>query len=575
MQTISINQSKMNVPQRRGVFLRAAVLFTAILQYSENIEAQDIETIHKQKPVQVSGGVAVNTTYYDAQGIENRRDPFYWMLNANLNFNFFGIVQAPFSMTLSQQDKRFSQPQPFNRFGISPKYKMVTAHLGHRTMNFSEYTLAGNMFLGAGVEVVPQNSFVRVSAMYGQLAKPVEKSAQEGLVFAKPTFRRLGYGMKVGLGREKHMVDLIFFKAWDDPNSITVTDTVDVITPEDNLVMAVHSKNELGEKVAVEFEYAYSLFTRDKRAVVVPADDYSFVNNLGGLFRPNMSSEFNNALTASVNYNGQGYQANIKYRKIDPGYRTLGSSFLNNGLEDITGGLSWNMFQQKVNISTNAGVQTSSKETSVVRVIYSVNLNYNASQRLTLNSSYSNFSTTTRQTQIQRDRLVDSLEYFQVTRNLTANVNYKLGNESNPITLLLSSNIQDATDSENNSSTFYSVSVGEQMKVLKEWQLGISGAYNKNYSAAFENTTMGPVLNLSRPFMEGKIRSAFSVALLNSYLGDRLQSKVTNVSLTNNIRVAKKHSFAINGYYLKNEDTSAEGRKYSEIRGMLNYNYSF
>jgi hypothetical protein len=559
--------------QRSGTFVRVAALLFTALQYT-GLNAQDLETIHKQKPVQMNGGVAVNTTYYDAEGIENRRDPFYWMMSANLNFNFFGIVQAPFSMTLSQQDKRFSQPQPFNRFGISPKYKMVTAHLGHRTMNFSEYTLAGAMFLGAGVDVVPANSFVRVSAMYGRLAKAVEKSAQEGLVFAKPTFRRLGYGMKVGLGREKHMVDLIFFKAWDDVNSIAVTDSLEV-TPEDNLVMAVHSKNELGEKVAVEFEYAYSLFTRDKRSVETASDDYSFVNNLGGLFRPNMSSEFNKALTASLNYNGGWYQANLKYRKIDPGYRTLGSAFLNNGLEDITGGLSWSMFKQKVSVATNAGLQTSDKETSVVRVIYSLNLNYNASQRLTLNSSYSNFSTTTRQTQIQRDRLVDSLEYFQVTRNLTANINYKLGNESNPIILMLSSNIQDATDNQNNSSTFYSLSIGEQMKILREWQFGVSGAYNKNYSAGFENTTLGPVINLSRPFMEGKIRSAFSIAMLNSYLGDRLQSKITNMSLTNNLRVGKKHSFAINAYYLINEDTSAEGRKFSEIRGMLNYNYSF
>lgn len=553
---------------------RVAVVFILIVFGSLNLKAQDLETIKDQKLVQVNGGVGVNTTFYDAHGIDNRRDPFYWMVNANLNFNFLNIIQAPFSMTLSQQDKRFSQPQPFNRFGMSPRYKMITAHLGHRTMNFSEYTLAGNMFLGAGVEVVPKGSFVRVSAMYGRLAKAVEKSAQQGMVFTKPTFKRLGYGMKLGLGREKNMVDLIFFRAWDDVHSIPITDSLDV-TPEENLVMGIHTKNEIGEKIAVELEYAYSLFTRDKRSPEPITTDYSFTNNLGGLFKPNMSSQFNNAFTATVNYNGQWYQANLKYRNIDAGYRTLGSAFLNNGLKDLTGGLTWNMFQQKLNISTNAGLQQSAKENSVVRVIYAINLNYNATQRLSLSSTYSNFSTTTRQTQIQRSSLVDSLEYFQVTRNYGVNVNYKLGQEGNPKTLFLAASMQDATDNRNTASTFYSLSAGEQMKLAQHWQVSISGCYNKNYSSMFHNTSVGPLLNLNRAFMEGKIRSAFSVAFLNSYLNDKLQSQVTNVSITNNLRVAKKHSFAVNLYYLKNKETSEEGKEFSEIRAMFNYNYSF
>lgn len=552
--------------------LAFAVLFICVSQV--RVSAQDLETIKDQKLLKVNGGVSVNTTFYDAQGIDNRRDPFYWMLNANLNFNILNIIQAPFSMTLSQQDKKFSQPQPFNRFGMSPRYKMVTAHLGHRSMNFSEYTLAGTMFLGAGVEVTPKESFVRVSAMYGQLAKPVARSAQSGLVFTKPTFRRMGYGAKLGLGREKHQVDLIFFRGWDDANSIPVTDSLDV-TPEENLVLGFHTHNQLGDRVAFEFEYAYSLFTRDTRSVQPEASSYSFLNNLGGLYTPNLSSEFNNALTTSLNYNGDWYQANIKYRKIDPGYRTLGAAFLNNGMKDITGGLSWSMFRQKVNVSTNGGFQQTTKESSVVRVIYSFDVNYNASERLALNTSYSNFSTTTRQTQLQRTQLNDTLEYFQVTRNYAVNVNYKLGKAENAASLLLSGSMQEATDNNGTASTFYSLSLGEQMKIARVWQLTVTGAYNKNFTSGIENSSIGPVLNLNRAFLEGKIRSSMGVAVLNSYNDEKRVSQVRNFSLTNNLRVGKKHSFALNFYYLKNIDMSAEGREFSEIRAMVNYNYSF
>lgn len=550
-----------------------AVLMVIFSVGCYSVHAQDIETIHKQKILKVNGGLTANTTFYNAQGIANRRDPFYWMFSANMNLNILGIIQAPFSVTLSQQNKTFSQPQPFNRFGISPKYKNVTTHVGHRTMNFSEYTLAGVMFLGAGVEVVPKEGNVRVSAMYGQLAKAVEKSAQEGLVFAKPTFKRTGYGMKLGLGQKKNLVDLIFFKAEDDVNSIPLSPELDV-TPEENLVLALHSKHEVSDKIAVELEFAHSLFTRDSRSVEATSQSYSFVNNLGGLFKPNTSTEFNDALTASVNYNGKGYQANVKYRKIDPGYRTLGSAFLNNGLKDLTGGVSWSMLQRKINISTNAGVQQSTKENSVVRVIYAGNMNYNSGNRLSLNTSYSNFSTTTRQVQIQRDIRIDSLEYFQVTRSGSFNANYKLGKENSSVALLLSANAQDATDNQDNASTFYSFNLGQQMKLLSLWQLAITASYNRNISKLMENTSVGPVMNLNRSFSEGKMRSSFSVALLKSFTEGILRSEVMNMSLTNSMRVAKKHSFGVNIYYLNNNEKGEQGRKFSEVRGMVNYNYS-
>jgi len=560
---------------QRHIIGRLILLFGMSIICTAQSAAQDVEQVLDQKALQVNGGVTANTTFYNASGIDNRRDPFFWMLSANLNFNILGIIQAPFSMTISQQNKNFSQPQPFNRFGISPTYKSVTAHLGHRSMNFSEYSLAGNIFLGVGVDVVPVNSFVRVSAMYGRFAKPVEKSAQEGLVFANPTFRRLGYGMKVGLGRKKHLVDLIFFRASDDEQSIALTEEV-LVTPEENIVLAIHSKNEISERIAVEFEYAYSLLTRDKRAEETAEKTFSFNNNLGGLFSPNISSEFNKAISTSVNYAGDGYQANIKYRRVDPGYRTLGSSFLNNGMTDVSGGLAWSMINQKMNISTNAGVQQSIKEeNSVQRAIYGVNMNYNVNERLSVNTNYANFATTTRQSQIQRDILVDSLEYFQVTRSGSVNANLKFGGESSGKTLFVAASLQDAFDSGNNASTFFNMNIGQQMKIAEQWQLSVSASFNKNKSALFENISTGPVMSINRSFLEGKIRTALSSAFLRSYLEGELQSEVINVSWTNNFKVGKKHGVSVNAYYLNNKLLAEDTSTYGEFRGMVNYNYSF
>jgi hypothetical protein len=113
------------------------------------------------------------------------------------------------------------------------------------------------------------------------------------------------------------------------------------------------------------------------------------------------------------------------------------------------------------------------------------------------------------------------------------------------------------------------------MNLGGQWQVGLSGAYNRNQSAAFENTSMGPMLNVSSVFREGMIRSSLAGAWLSTYVGKHKQSEVFNASVTNSIRVAKKHAVSINLYYLSNQEIGELGKKFSEVRGMVNYNYSF
>ncbi len=540
--------------------------------------AQDVEQIAKEDPVKVSGGLSVNTTAYTASGIENRRDPFFWQINSNLNFDILGIIQAPFSLSISQQNKNFAQAQPFNRFGISPKYKWLTLHLGHRSMRFSDYTLAGNLFLGAGVDVNKKDSFVRFSAMWGRFAKPVNRTAQSGLVFARPTFRRTGWGFKVGLGREKHNVDLILFTAKDDPNSIQITDTLE-ISPEENAVFGIVTTNEITDRISFEAEFAHSLFTRDANSPTVTLQQYSFVNNFGGLFEPNSTSEFNNAFRSAMTYAGQGYQLNIGYKRVDPGFRTLGSSFLNNDLEDITAGAGWNMFSGKVNMALNGGVQRNNLDDQLLsrvrRIIYSTSVNYAVSERLNVASNYANFSTTTRQSQLRRELLADSLEYFQVTRSGGVNLNYQTNGELVSHNLFLNTNIQDATDSEDNSSTFYNLTGGHQVRIAQDWGLTTSYTMNHNKTAGITNVTTGPILAVNRSLLQGKIRTTLSTSLLNAYMAGDLESRIVNVRWVNNLQVGKSHNFSLSSYYLNRDLQGEDPRTISELRVSMNYGYRF
>ena len=177
---------------------------------------------------------------------------------------------------------------------------------------------------------------------------------------------------------------------------------------------------------------------------------------------------------------------------------------------------------------------------------------------------------------MRTELFTDTLEYFQVTRSGSFNANYAIGRTPDSgNALMLSVNAQDATDSDYNDSQFYSLSLGNQLKILKEWSVGVSATYNRNISREIENASAGPVLNVNRSFRQGKVRSAAALAYLTAYVQDELQSKVLNASLTNSFKVGKKHAFGINAYYLRSEDISIDGKTFSEIRGIINYNYNF
>ena len=70
--------------------------------------------------VTIGGGIGVSTAFYSSFGAPAQRDPFYWQVSGSLDLTI-GQVSLPFSGTLNQQDRSFTQP--FNQYGVSPKYK--------------------------------------------------------------------------------------------------------------------------------------------------------------------------------------------------------------------------------------------------------------------------------------------------------------------------------------------------------------------------------------------------------------------------------------------------------------------
>jgi hypothetical protein len=251
---------------------RRKLFFVAILLLIfGKSEAQDIASFKKQKPFEIRGSVSAGLMFYGVSGIQNRRQPFSWYLSGAPTLKIYGVTM-PFSLTVSEQERRFSQP--FNQYGVSPYYKWVKLHLGYRNVRFGDFTLAGANFLGAGIELTPKN--LRLGFVYGQFARAVEEDTSgtdPRYRYLRPTYQRLGWAAKVGFGKPKAYLDFSFFKAKDIVGSIKTPSLRSRITPMENT--AVGLKNHFGlfkQKLVFDFELAASILTRDNRTDIKTED---------------------------------------------------------------------------------------------------------------------------------------------------------------------------------------------------------------------------------------------------------------------------------------------------------------
>jgi len=127
-----------------------SVLFLVAMWTMGALDAQDLSQVGRKGGVSLTGGLSAFGALYTTDLGDPRMAPLTWGLSGRLNVNIYE-VQLPFSFIFSEKERDFRQP--FNQFGVSPRYKWITAHIGHRTMQMSELTMSGQRFLGGGLEL--------------------------------------------------------------------------------------------------------------------------------------------------------------------------------------------------------------------------------------------------------------------------------------------------------------------------------------------------------------------------------------------------------------------------------------
>jgi hypothetical protein len=563
----------------RPLFLFLALPFIGL--------GQNLETIGKENPLTVSGGVSFNQIFYGASGIDSRRDPYSYYASGNINFSLYGW-SVPLSFSLSNQN--VSYQQPFNQYGIHPSYKWITAHAGYSSMSFSPYTLSGHLFKGVGVDLAPGEKF-RFSAMYGRLLKEVEPdSLNENASI--PSFKRMGYGFKARYGDAKYFGEISMFRAKDDSTSITYIPEDEGILPQENLVVSISGGVTFFQKLLLKAEFASSALTRDTRA---PENGGGGVfNYVGNLFTPKNTTSYYKAIKSNLTYSGNGYSVGAGYERIDPEYKTLGAYFFNSDLENITVNGATALVGGRVNLSVNVGTQRDnldgSKISTMRRWVSALNVGFTPNEKLNVSANYSNFQTYTniRSQFIDINQLtpydnLDTLNFTQITQNLNLNGNYLLpGSNKNKQNLSANISIMKAADEQggiqqNTGSIFYNMNTAYTMNIVPS-NLTLSASINvsQNKALSARSSTLGPTVAVSKSLFDKKLRLTGSYSMNNTYTEGSMLNRVNSLRGNASYSLKKKHNFNLSVVGLNRATQQEVGPKdFNEFTGTLGYSYSF
>lgn len=569
----------------KGPLLKIGVWLVFSL-VSTTTMSQNLESVGQSKPLTVTGGISANQIFYTASGIDSRRDPYAYFLSGNVNFNLYGW-SVPLSFSFSNQNLSFQQP--FNQYSIHPTYKWVTGHLGYTSMSFSPYTVNGHLFLGAGIDLAPEGKW-KFSALYGRFLKAIELDTTQSN--PAPAFKRMGYGFKVSYNEGGNTADLILFHAQDELNSIgTIPDSL-YIFPEENLVLSIGAGKTLFTHFILKAELATSALSRDTRSA--GSDDSHLLAKTGFLYSPRISSSYYNAFKASFDFQNDGYTIGVGYERIDPQYRTLGSYYFNNDLENITVNAATAIFQGKMNIAVSAGTQRDnldkSKISTLRRTVGSININYAPSEKLNFSGSYSTFQSYTniRSQFVDINQLtpydnLDTLNFTQLSSNATLSTMYSFGqNQQRKQNINFNFTFQNATDrqgdiEQNSGAQFYNMNTAYALSIVPQsltLSLSVNGTLNEGHGIS--SKTVGPTAAINKSFFEKKLRATLSSSYNNTYSSGVHVNAIINCRLNGSLNLQKKHSINLGiAVVNRNNKTGESAKSFTEYTGTLGYNYSF
>lgn len=545
---------------------------------SQFVTAQQLENLGNVKPFTINGNISNNLILASSNRYQQADQPFSNVLSGNVNATFYGI-SLPFSFTLGNKQRSYSQP--FNQFGLSPSYKWITVHVGYRNVRFSDFTLAGRTFAGAGIELTPGK--FRFGLVGGRFNQSTSTNEYAPTIDSMPQYKQKGFALKLGVGSTKTFVDLILMRIQDDSLSLKKNaNDYPGRLPAQNLLSGLNTKLTLSKTLTFEGEGAVSIFTSNMKAPLVDSSAGSIARKVSGIAVVNQSTMLYKAFRASLLYKKKDFSTKLEFRRIDPGYTSLGAYYFSSDLQNITVSPSFSLLKRKIMVRGSLGLQRDnldkSKKATSMRTIGSLGVSFNPSQVFGLDANYSNYSTNQR---AGKSPITDTTKVYQATQTISVSPRLMFMNTRHSQVILLMINRTNLNDNnpltqsltENAATT---ANLNYIISILAT-QISFTGGltYLGMKNAMFENKARGLSAGVSKMLAKGTLSVSWSNTLLfTDYLQNK--GKVFTTALATNYNLKTHHQFRLNLYYTGNFYPGGSTIKsFNEMKGDIGYVFTF
>jgi len=287
-------------------------------------------------------------------------------------------------------------------------------------------------------------------------------------------------------------------------------------------------------------------------------------------------------------------QFNLAHEWVQPGYRTLGALFFNNDFENWTIGTNLSLWEDKLALSTNTGIQRNNLNGNLPntsrRFVGDVNATLTLNESFNLNVSYSNFRNTSKLRSLSQPQiLIDSTILSQVNQNANLSVSYLMGEEkNNTITAAFSYNQANSIENDevqmDGAMTNYIASLSHSY-VFTASKLSLTSALlaTWNQTASQDLFSPSPTFSVSKSFLEDQLNATSAFSYVWVYTDGVFSNSVINWQAGLDYTLFEKHSLSMTFALINRKlgelpEEPTEGtinNSFREVLWRLNYRWNF
>lgn len=566
--------------------LAVKILYTGLifLLFCNTLQGQDLEQVKEKlsfkgkKPLTFHGNLSTGIGGYSSNSPNKRTAPLNWYVSGNPTVSIYGI-SLPFNFTYNETGRSLTHPFVYQFYGVSPRYKWITVHLGFRSLNFTDYTMTGMLFKGWGLELSPKKMrFAVFNGVTNQAVMPDTSSGANGIYLA--SYKRTLKGIKLGVGKGNTFTDVSLIKGKDDSSSLPYNPELLTIKPAENLALGVKSRIGFGKHWYIEGDGGLSLYTKNVRNDSILVS--SFLNKINEVITVNTTSSIYYAGHVMLGTQYKKWGISSRVREISNEYKTMGMYFVQGDIREYSVSPNLRLFKNRLTINSTLGFYKDNisglKATSTIRNIFNFNTNILLIKNFVIGANYANFGTSRTNGTAQ---LNDSVRFSVINQSMGVNIGYQIKGKVYNQAIQLVVNQQTAADRNefterftNSNTKMANVSYNiNQLKTGMQFSSGISIA---NFTAYQQNNTLiGPMLQASSSFFKKKLRLSAGVNYSQRFLNGNNLGNVSNFNMQTQWTISKNHQLTASGNMILNNTGIISNSTLNEKRWNIRYNFQF